>query len=142
MTRSPQPHITNRERGSVSITVAIVATALLLMVTLVYDGATKLRAARDASSIATQAARAGAQELTGQAIAGHLSPVHSSRGATAAHSYLDQVGVSGTVTISGSTVTVTVTRAWEPAFTGLFGADTVTGTATVSSVRSIGGTEQ
>lgn len=132
----------DRERGSMSIMVGLVSVALLLMVTLVYDGATKLRASRDATSIATEAARAGAQELTGEAILGHQSPVHSSRGSAAAHSYLTQVGASGTVTVSGSSVSVTVTKPWEPKFAGLFVDGTVTGSATVSTVRALGGVEQ
>lgn len=132
----------NRERGAVSIMVGIVALALLLMVTLVHDGATRLRASRDATTIAAEAARAGAQELTGEAILGHHSPVHASRGSAAAHSYLAQVGAEGSVSVDGSTVSVTVTRSWQPTFTGLFSSGTVTGSASVSSVRTIGGVQQ
>ncbi|WP_114906786.1 pilus assembly protein TadG-related protein [Ornithinimicrobium murale] len=132
----------NGERGTVSIMVAIISVALLLMVTLVYDGATKLRASRDATSIATEAARAAAQELTGEAILGHQAPLHTSRSAAAAHSYLAMVGANGTVSVSGTNVTVTVTTGWEPTFAGLFTNGTVTGSATVSSVRAIGGVEQ
>lgn len=129
------------DRGSISPAVAIIATTLLLMVSLVYDGATKLRASADATSIASESARAGAQELTGAAIIGQPSPVAASRGAAAAHSYLSQVGASGTVSISGTTVTVTVSKTWSPKFTGLFTSETVTGSASVSSIRTIGGVE-
>lgn len=139
-------HLTDpqeRERGSFTIFTAVLAATMLLMVGLVYDGATKIRAARDATSVAAESARAGAQELTGVAIQGNPSPIDISRGASAAQSYLSQVGASGTVSINGTDVTVTVTEAWSPQFTGLFGQDrSVTGTATVSSLRSMGGEQQ
>lgn len=139
MTRRLDP-----ERGSVSPMLAIVAIALLLMVGLVYDGGLKLRAARDAASVASESARAAGQELTGDTIQGNRSTVDPARGAAAARAYLRQVGAEGTVTVSGDTITVTATQAWSPVFSGVFapGDRIVTGTATASTKRVLGGVEQ
>lgn len=137
-------HREDLERGAISVFVATVATALLLGVGLVYDGSLKLAAARDATSIASEAARAAGQELTGESILGQSSTVDPSRGVIAARAYLAAVGSDGTVGISGTDITVTATATWTPRFLGLFGAGTQveTGTASASTKRVLGGSEQ
>ena len=134
----------DRDQGSMTPMIAVIATALLLMVGLVYDGSLKLRAAREATSVAAEASRAAGQELTGDVIAGPRSNIDPGRGAQAARAYLRQVGASGPVTVSGDTITITTSTSWQPAFTGLFGAGdrTVTGTAQASTKRVLGGEEQ
>lgn len=132
------------ERGAISLFVATVATALLLGVGLIYDGSLKIAAARDATSIASEAARAAGQELTGEAILGHSSSVDPSRGVIAARTYLAAVGADGTVAVNGTDITVTANATWAPRFFGLFGAgnQVETGTASASTKRVLGGTEQ
>lgn len=132
------------ERGAVSLFVATVATSLLLGVGLIYDGSLNIAAARDATSIASEAARAAGQELTGDAILGNASTVDPSRGVIAARTYLAAVGADGSVAITGTDITVTAHATWTPHFLGLFGAGTQveTGTASASTRRVLGGSEQ
>ena len=98
------------ERGSVTAFVAVIATALVMVAGMAYDGGQILSAHASARADAAKAARAGAQELdlttlrsTGQTI---LDPT---RAQSAAQAYLEHVGTVGTVTVNGPSVTVTVT---------------------------------
>jgi hypothetical protein len=123
------------ERGSVTAFVAVVATALVMVAGMAYDGGQVLAAHAGARADAAKAARAGAQELdltilrsTGDAI---LDPA---RAEGAALAYLKQTGAAGTVTVDGPSVTVTVT-ATQPLLI-LPGADrtiVVTQTATATN---------
>lgn len=106
MTRSrPDP-----EQGSVTAFVAVVATALVMVAGMAYDGGQLLSAHASARADAAKAARAGAQELdlttlrtSGDAV---LDPT---RAQAAALAYLQRAGATGTVTVDGPSVTVTVT---------------------------------
>lgn len=97
------------DRGSATIWMIGVTFAAFLMVGLVLDGGTMLRARSDAFAIAAAAARVGAQQLDGDAaVEGQtvLDPVAAEQ---AAMEYLAAQGVSGSVTVEGDTVRVSVT---------------------------------
>ena len=134
----------DKERGSITPMIAALSLALLMTISLVYDGATKLRAAREATSIAAEAARAAGQEITTDALKGERSSINPAGAATAARTYLTKTGSTGTVKVSGDTITVTATTSWQPTFTGVFDDSprTTTGTASVSTKRVFGGVEQ
>lgn len=98
------------ERGSVTAFVAVVATALVMVAGMAYDGGQILAAQAAARSDADKAARAGAQQIdtthlrsTGETI---LDPGEAEAAALA---FLERSGSSGTVVVSGASVTVTVT---------------------------------
>lgn len=131
------------DRGSMLPAVAAMCAALLMSLGLVYDGALKIRAAREATTIAGEAARAAGQEIQASSILGATPGIEASRGAAAAQSYLTQAGASGSVSVTGDSVTVTANTTWTPRFYGLLlGDGTETGTATTSTVRVLGGIEQ
>ena len=97
------------ERGSATVWMIGVTASAFLMVGLVLDGGTLLRARADAFSTAAAAARVGAQELDpASAVEGIavLDPIAAER---AVLDYLAARGETGTVTVSGERVTVTVT---------------------------------
>lgn len=100
----------NSDQGSVTAFVAIVAVGLIMVAGMAFDGGQVLDAYATARSYATKAARAGAQEidLTALRQSGEttLDPAAAEGAALA---YLDDVGATGTVTVEGTTVTVTVT---------------------------------
>ena len=97
------------ERGSITAFVAVVAAALVMVAGMAYDGGQVIATLAAARSDADKAARAGAQEIdithlraTGQTVLdGPLAEA-------AALAYLERAGSSGTVSVSGATVTVTV----------------------------------
>lgn len=124
------------ERGSsAAVLVATLVPALLALCGLIYDGSTKAEAGRTASLAAAEAARAAGQHLSGAAIQGQLAAVDPSAGAVAARSYLAVAGVTGTVRVTGSTITVTTSVPWKPTFNTYLPGDVLTGTATAGSHR-------
>ncbi|HEY3810282.1 MAG TPA: pilus assembly protein TadG-related protein [Acidimicrobiales bacterium] len=99
-----------REAGMVTAFVVIFTVALLVMAGLVLDGGLALSAKVRAIDDAQAAARAGAQAIniplyrsTGQIT---LDPAQASADA---EQYLAHAGQTGTVTVNGDQVTVTIT---------------------------------
>jgi len=97
------------ERGSVSLVALAMATSLILCAGLVLDGGHVLAARRAAISIASQAARAGAQELDIDTLRRtgtfHVDP---NRAAAAADAFLAAAGKHGQVSVHGDEVHVVV----------------------------------
>lgn len=98
------------ERGSITAFVAVVATALVLVAGMAYDGGQVIAAHNAARNDAERAARAGAQEID----LDHLRATNELRldaraAEAAAVGYLELAGATGTATASGASITVTVT---------------------------------
>lgn len=125
----------NDERGSITAFVAVVATALVMVAGMAYDGGQVIHAHNAARNDAEQAARAGAQQID----LNHLRQTNEPRldptdAESAAMDYLAGVGASGTAVVNGAAITVTVTRVQPLRI--LPGADrTITVTETASAVR-------
>lgn len=103
------PTQNDSERGSVSIMVAVLGIAFLMVAGLALDGGRKLGALSEARDIADNAARAGAQAVDPAAYRDTGKPTLDPVAATlAANAYLAAVGHTGTISVEGETVTVTV----------------------------------
>lgn len=127
------------ERGSVSVLVAVLAIAFLMVAGLALDGGRKLGALAEARDLADNAARAGAQavdtdtyQLTG------TPALHPADAEQAALAYLAATGHTGTVAVDGSTVTVTVSLSVPTRF--LPGPFVVHATESATAVFSVEGT--
>jgi hypothetical protein len=110
-----------------------VTVAAVLMMGLVLDGGVLLRARSDAFSTAAAAARVGAQQLDPvTAVDGDtvLDPIAAQN---AALDYLDAHGVTGHVTVTGNTVTVSVTTQAHFQILRTVGANTVSFNATATA---------
>lgn len=123
------------ERGSITGFVAVIATALVMVAGMAYDGGQVIHAHNAARNDAEQAARAGAQQIDithlRQTSEPRLDPAEAE---AAALDYLAQVGATGTASVDGADVTVTVTRTQELRI--LPGQDrTITVTETASAVE-------
>lgn len=134
------------ERGSITVWLALSSFAMIFLVGLAVDLGGQVHAHERAHDLAAQAARAGGQEVEGgQAIQGSGLTINPATARAAAQSYLDQAGVSGTVTITGgNTITVTVHDSYDPRFLALIGIHRldVTGTASAHLIRTLGGSQQ
>lgn len=98
------------DRGSITAFVAVIATALVLVAGMAYDGGQVVATHAAARSHAAKASRAGAQQVDLEQLRATGIPVIDQHAAeTAALGYLGRVGATGTVTITGRTVTVTAT---------------------------------
>ncbi len=124
------------EAGMVTAFVVIFTLALIVMAGLVLDGGLALAAKVQAIDDAQAAARAGAQAIdiplyrsTGQIT---LDPSQATQDA---EHYLTQSGHTGTVTVNGEQVTVTVTISQPTQILSVAGIDhlTVSGTGTATA---------
>lgn len=103
------------DQGTVTLFVIVIFVALLAAIGLVVDGDTKIRAAREASAVAEEAARAGAGRVDvsyAYAHGGHFT-IDPTTAISAARAYLSTTGHTGTVTIAGPRqirVTVTISK--------------------------------
>lgn len=122
------------DRGSVTAFVVTLTLALLLAAGLVFDGGRLVAGRTAAADAAENAARAGAQEITG--IRSGAFRVDPARATARAEAYLSAVGASGSVAVDGRSVTVSVTTSIEVNLLGLLGLGrrSVTVTRTVEAV--------
>ncbi|MET9629053.1 pilus assembly protein TadG-related protein [Lentzea sp. NPDC006480] len=115
------------QHGRVSGYVVIMATAALAFGGLVLDGGLALAAKVRAMGQAQEAARAGAQEIDLAAYRADGSlRLRSDRAVTAAHDYLAAAHHTGSVSVSGNTVNVSVTISQRTKLLGLLAVDTIT----------------
>ena len=110
--------------------VALLVLALFATIGLVLAGGQKVTALREATNVADNAARAGAQHVEADSVHGDGPPqLDPTRAAAAANSYLTLLGRTGTAVVSGDTITVTVTIPYQPVVLP-------TGPVTVSATES------
>ena len=126
--------VAERERGAVSTFLAVIALALLMAAGLAIDGGRKVNALREASHLADNAARAGAQavDLDTLRSTGELLLL-TDQAATAAHQDLAPLGHTGNVAVTGDTVTVTISLTVDPVLLPT-GPITVTATETAAAI--------
>jgi Flp pilus assembly protein TadG len=99
-----------RDAGYVTLFTLGVSLALVSVVGLVLDGGRAQRAQSDAFGAAAAAARAGAQQLDAVAAVDGEVRLDPDVAAEAVHAFLAARGASGTVSVTGTRVTVTVSR--------------------------------
>ena len=132
------------EAGTVSILVVGLATALMMVAGLLYDGGQILSARREAFAVADNAARAGAQAVDiGSLRRGEATRLAPQEASAAALAYLGRVGADGSVTVTGDRVEVVVSRTVELHILGAVGlrSRNVTGTGQARIVQGITGPE-
>lgn len=124
------------EQGISTLFVVLFAVAMLAVAGLVIDGGYALGAKREAMNVAEQAARAGADALDQAALRSGETRVDGGKAVGAAQAYLSQVGATGSVTINGGEVTVTVTDEQQTAILSAVGISTlpIKATATAESI--------
>ena len=102
--------IARDERGSITDFVAVVATALVLVAGMAYDGGQVIAAHNAARNDAERAARAGAQQIDIDHLRATNEPILDATAAEqAAVDFLERSGATGTASVSGASITVTVT---------------------------------
>jgi Flp pilus assembly protein TadG len=93
------------DRGSVSVFVVVMVPALLAAAGLVLDGGRQLQARRDAQGAAQAAARAALQPSEDEAL---HDEIDADQAIGRAHAELARHGASGSATLDGDTLVVTV----------------------------------
>lgn len=129
------------EGGALTAFVVVLAFALFVLAGLVVDGGRAITVRTSAEGEAAQAARAGAAQLSVEAVRDGTISLAPGPAAQAAQRYLDAVGRSGAVTVTGTTVGVTV-RVVEPTvILGVVGIDDLSFSvhATATDVHGVAG---
>lgn len=138
----PSTHRRIDERGSISIWLAMSSFVMVFLVGLAVDLGGQVHTQQRGHDLAAQAARTGAEEVKGgAAIEGRALGIDTARARTAAEKYLKEAGITGTVSVTGETLTVTVQDDYPTKFLELIGISNlaVTSTATAHLVRTLGG---
>src|SRR6478609_4941534 len=125
------------DRGSVTAYLLIMTVALVGLAGLVLDGGAALAARGRAADPAHQAARAGADAVDDQSLrsttpGGLTADPAAARRAAAA--VLAAADVTGDVTVTGTTVTVTARATKPTAILAIVGINQVGGTATATAM--------
>jgi len=121
------------ERGNITLPLLILVVAFMLFIGLVVDGSGKLQASERANQVAQSAARAAASSLTGEAIATGTLQLNAFQAQNVAQNYLTSEGLTGTVTVTGDTVTVTSRAEYNTIFLGIIGISTLYGDGRASA---------
>ncbi|MGV8848172.1 MAG: pilus assembly protein TadG-related protein [Propionibacteriaceae bacterium] len=138
---------TDRDRGSVSIWLALASFAMIVLVGLAVDLSGQVYAQQHATNIAAQAARAAGQQVDqAQAMHGAAARTDTTRAVAAARAFLASSGLEGSVTVSdgGSGVTVTTRAVYRTKFLSVIGIQSlqVTGSSDSEVVRAVNGTRR
>lgn len=139
--------VRDRDRGSVTIWLALASFAMIVLVGLAVDLSGQVYAQQRAIDVAGQAARvAGQQVAEGQAIHGTTAQATTAQAVAAARAYLASSGLDGTVTVTdgGTTVRVTTQARYETKFLSIIGIQTlvVSGSSDAQIVRVVNGTRR
>lgn len=129
------------EGGAVTTFVVLMVVPMVLMAALAFDGGVLLTGRREAFDVAQNAAIAGAQAINASAVRQGEVSIGNGDVQAAAIQYLVEVGHTGTVLVSPTEVTVTVTQEVDLQLLSILGISTrtVSGTATSRIVRGVDG---
>jgi Flp pilus assembly protein TadG len=138
---------TDRDRGSVTIWLALASFAMIVLVGLAVDLSGQVYAQQHATDIARQAARVAGQEVDqAQAIHGTTAHANTAQAVAAARAYLASSGLDGTVTVTdgGTAVQVTTRATYPTKFLSIIGIQRleVSGSSSAQVVRVVNGTRR
>lgn len=128
------------DQGGVELFVLVVVMAIVLALGIITDLGGRMRTADRAAWTAQQAARAASSQVSGAGVQDGAAPVVSAQDSVAtAQRVVAAAGMSGTASVYGDTVTVTVSTTYTPMILSIAGrpAWSVSETATAQIVRGI-----
>ena len=135
------------DEGSLALFLAVIVVVFFIMGGIVLDVGGALHGRERAADVAGQAARAGANALSGGSLRGAPGAlaVQAAAAKSAAQKVIDLSGpgtVTGTVSVTGNTVSVKVTVARSAVILSIIGVHDLTQSATASATSVYGGTIQ
>ena len=130
------------DQASISAFVVLLMVALIALLGLVVDGGRAMTARQSAQDEAEQAARAGAGALSVDALRSGQLVLDQQTAVTDAVNFTVQSGHPGRATVSGDTVTVTVSYGVPTDVLGIVGVSSLPISATASAVDVDGVTRE
>jgi len=123
----------NDERGSITPMFVVFVPALVLVIGLVVDGAGKIQANEHAQSIASGASRAAANAVASEVIVNGGLSLDNHRAQIAARDYIEAAGMTGTVTVTGNEIQVTVETTYATKFISIVGVTSLPAEASATA---------
>lgn len=134
---------TDRDRGSVTIWLALASFAMIVLVGLAVDLSGQVYAQQHAQDVARQGARAGGQQVDLSSAIHGTTPRTSEQAVAAARTYVSASDMEGTVAITngGTTVVVTTSTVYQTKFLSIIGIKSlsVSGRSESDLVRVVNG---
>lgn len=126
------------DRGQATAFIAVVATALIMVAGLAYDGGQFLRAYLEASDLAEAAARAGAQAAGVDDLFVGETSLDPALAEANVNTFVAEAGRPGaaTTSVGPDSVTVTITLS-QPAHILPLGTKSISATATAQPARGV-----
>lgn len=121
------------ERGSITPFFVVMVPSLILTVGLVVDGGGKIQANENAQAVASGASRAAANAVASQVVTNGGISIDNNRARTAASDYIAAAGMTGTVTLAGDRITVSVETSYVTKFVSIIGVNTLPAEATATA---------
>ncbi len=113
------------ESGSLTVFAVVVSVALFAIFGLVIDAGRALAARNTAQDEAELAARVGADQLSTEALRQGLVEIDPSAAIERADSYLRSISQTGSTTVSGQTVTVSIDEMTPTVMLGIIGINRI-----------------
>lgn len=139
----PTFRIGGRDQGSVAVWMITTALTMILLIGLAVDLGGQVHAKQRAQDIAAEAARAGGQQVQGNAaIRGSGAVIDPGAAIAAANTYIAAAkGVTGSVRARGTRIIADTRSTYSTTFLSIIGIRTltVTGHAEVEINRTVGG---
>ena len=108
--------------------------ALFFIAGFVVDGQGKTQTFQQALTVAQSAARAGTNAATGTSVNGDAFDLSIPAAVSAAENYITAAGATGTVTVNGNEVFVTVDMAYTPRILWMIGSLPVQATGSAALI--------
>ncbi|ALJ21424.1 pilus assembly protein TadG-related protein [Microbacterium sp. No. 7] len=113
--------------------VAVAVLALIVVIGWVVDGGGQILAHQRATTLAQDAARVGANAVSGHIVATGSVAIDPTAARAAAEDYVHAAGATAEATVTADTVTVTVTTSYDTIFSVVLGLDVLYAEATASA---------
>ncbi len=121
------------ERGSITPFFVVLVPALVLIIGLVVDGAGKIQANENAQAIASGASRAAANAVASQVVVNGGISLDNNRAQIAATDYIEASGMTGTVSVVGDRISVSVETSYTTKFVSIIGIATLPAEASATA---------
>ena len=121
------------ERGSITPFFVVLVPALVLIIGLVVDGAGKIQANENAQAIASGASRVAANAVAAQVVANGGLSLDNNRAQIAASDYIEASGMTGTVSVVGNRISVSVETSYATKFVSIIGITTLPAEASATA---------
>jgi Flp pilus assembly protein TadG len=132
---------TTLESGSLTAFVAVFCVTLFVLIGLVVDAGRAIATRSADMSQAQQAARAGAGQLSVDALRSGEIEINPESAIQAANAYLSSVGQTGTTSVEGQIVTVHIETEEPTVILGIVGINQIKVSVTASAVNVHGVSE-